>query len=258
VSLSMLHVIRILVAGAAVLYLAMCGALFVFQRSMIYHPQPRYEHQYPTIVLPTAAARVLVTTRAVDGPRAIIYFGGNGEDASIAVPIFAANFPDQAIYALHYRGYGGSSGTPSEAALFEDALMLFDQARRQHPRIGVIGRSLGSGVAVYVASRRPVEKLVLVTPYDSVEEVAVHYFPYVPVRWILRDKFESWKYAPSVNAPTLILAAERDEAIPRANTERLAPHFQPGVVTFQVVPGMSHNTPTEFSEYQRRLCDWLR
>jgi len=194
----------------------------------------------------------------MNGPRALIYLGGNGEDASMAVPVFATSFPDRAIYGLHYRGYGGSSGAPSESALFQDALTLFDEVHGTHSRIDVIGRSLGSGVAVYLASRRPVERLVLVTPYDSVEQVAAHYFPYIPVRWILRDKFESFKYASNVGAATLILAAERDDTIPRANSERLARYFRHGVATLEVVPGMDHNTPTEFPQYQRRLVDWLR
>jgi pimeloyl-ACP methyl ester carboxylesterase len=254
----MLRLISLAFAGAVVIYLAVCVALFFFQRSMIYHPQPLHDRRYPTFELPAKDARVLVTARDIDGPRAVIYFGGNGEDSSGAVTSLAALLPERAIYALHYRGYGGSSGAPSESALFQDALALLDHVQHKHARASIIGRSLGSGVAVYLASRRPVERLVLVTPYDSVEAVAEYYFPYVPVRWILRDKFESWKYAPQVSAPTLILAAERDEVIPRANTERLVGRFEPGVTVFKVVPGMHHNTPTEYDEYQRCLGDWLR
>src|SRR5581483_3606208 len=108
------------------------------------------------------------------------------------------------------RGYGGSSGKASEAALFEDGLTLFDEVQKAHPQVEVVGRSLGSGVAVYVASLRPAARLVLVTPYDSIAEIGARQFPFVPVKWLLLDRFESWKYAPQVTAPTLIIAAEHD------------------------------------------------
>jgi pimeloyl-ACP methyl ester carboxylesterase len=150
------------------------------------------------------------------------------------MPAFSVGFPDRAIYLLHYRGYGGSSGSPSEKALFADALILFDEVHAKHPDIDVVGRSLGSGIAVYVASLRQVTRLVLVTPFDSLQELAAHQYPYVPVRWLLLDKYESWRFAPHVTAPTLIIAAERDEIVPRASNELLqtpaACFSQPGQV----------------------------
>jgi pimeloyl-ACP methyl ester carboxylesterase len=150
---------------------------------------------------------------------------------------------------LHYRGYGGSSGEPSEAALFADALALFDKLRSEHQNIVVVGRSLGSGVAVYLASQRPVARLVLVTPYDSLQDLAKQQFPYLPVGWLLLDKFESWKYASKVNAPTLIIAAEHDEVIPRTSTDALYSRFHSEVVDLKVVAGTNHNTISESSEY---------
>ena len=162
-------------------------------------------------------------------------------------------FPDHAIYLLHYRGYGGSSGGPSEQALFSDALALFDEAHSKHPNIEVIGRSLGSGVAVYVASLRPAARLVLVTPFDSMQEIAALQYPYVPVRWLLLDKFESWRYAPQITAPTLILAAEHDEIVPRANTELLQSRFKSGLTSIHVLPGTGHNTISNSREYMPLL-----
>ena len=88
----------------------------------------------------------------------------------------------------------------------------------------VVGRSLGSGVAAYLASKRPVSRLVLVTPFDSVLEVAARSFWFVPVRWLLRDKFESTEYTPAITAPTTIIAAEHDVEIPRPHTEALLRH----------------------------------
>ena len=104
---------------------------------------------------------------------------------------FRAAFPDRSLFLVNYRGYGGSSGQPSEAALFADALAIFDHVRREHSEIAVMGRSLGSGVAVLVASERPVEQLVLVTAFDSLVNVAREYLRWLPVGRLLRDRYDS-------------------------------------------------------------------
>jgi pimeloyl-ACP methyl ester carboxylesterase len=236
--------------GLAILYLGLCGVLFFFQRSLIYFPRPGSGTGGPTMTtLPTAAARVVVCARPKDTRRALIYFGGNAEDVSVNLPSFSAAFPDTAIYLLHYRGYGGSSGEPSEDALFSDALTLFDEVHPKHPDVDVVGRSLGSGIAVYVASKRPVARLVLVTPYDSLEDLATRQFPYLPVKWLLLDKYESWRFAPRVSAPTLIMAADQDEIIPRASTELLLSRFTTGLASLVVLPGTGHNTISSSPEY---------
>lgn len=243
------RVLRVVLSGIAIAYLGLCGLLFVFQRSLIYFPQPGSGKRGTAIILPASDARVLVSTIPADGPRAIVYFGGNAEDVFLSIPDLSAAFPNYAIYLMHYRGYGGSSGTPSEKRLFADALTLFDEVYSKHPNVEVVGRSLGSGIAVYVASMRPVARLVLVTPYDSLTEVAAFHYPYVPVRWLLLDKYESWRFASHVTAPTSIIAAEHDEVIPRANTELLQTRFRSGLVSFTVVPGAGHNTISGSRDY---------
>jgi pimeloyl-ACP methyl ester carboxylesterase len=179
----------------------------------------------------------------------VLYFGGNAEDVSYSFETLSAAFPDHAIYLMHYRGYGGSAGSPSEAALFADALALFDRAHAEHQQIVAVGRSLGSGVAVHLASVRPVARLVLVTPYDSLLDLAAQQFPYLSVRWLLRDKYESWRYAGRVTAPTLLVAAEHDEVIPRASTQALYGRFSAGTASLKVVPGAGHNNLSERAEY---------
>ncbi len=246
----MLHKMAILVGVAAVAYVGLCALLFFYQRSMIYFPQPRsHGGDSATIALSTSGAQVLVTVRPHIGPSALVYFGGNAEDVSGSLPSLAAAFPDHAIYLLHYRGFGGSSGTPSEAGLMADAIELFDKVHAEHEQVTVIGRSLGSGIAVHLATVRPVSRLVLVTPYNSLQELASHQYPYFPVRWLLRDKFESWKYAEHVTAPTLVIAAEHDEIIPRWSTEGLYAHFREGVASMTVVANTGHNTISDSSEY---------
>jgi uncharacterized protein len=89
----------------------------------------------------------------------------------------------------------------------------------------VIGRSLGSGVAIRVASERRVERLLLVTPYDSLLKIAAGRFRYFPLTWLMLDKFESWRYAPKVTAPTQLIAAQYDEVIPLSSTEATQHHL---------------------------------
>ena len=231
-------------------YLALNVLLYFFQRSLIYFPQPRTTLPGTELMqLPTEAGPVLVTVRQRPGAQALIYFGGNAEDVSWNLPTLVEAFPTHSLYLLHYRGYGGSAGRPTEAALFADALALYERVRPLQPEITVVGRSLGSGVAVYLASQRPVRRLVLVTPYESLRELAAQMFPGFPVRWLLKDGFESWRYAAQVSAPTLLIAAERDEVIPMASTRALLTHFPAGVARLEIVPGRDHNTVSDSEAY---------
>ena len=234
----------------ALIYIVLCAFLFFTQRSMIYLPRPRTVIDGSTMLtLPVDGAEVLVTTLPQAGAKALVYFGGNAEDVAYGLPSLAAAFPDHSIYLMHYRGYGGSSGEPTEAALFSDAVALFDKVHAEHQSILVVGRSLGSGVATYLASVRPVTRLVLVTPYDSLESVASKHYSLFPVRWLMLDKFESWRYAEHVTAPTLIIAAQFDEVIPATNTKALLSHFRPELASMKVIAGTSHNSISDSADY---------
>lgn len=235
------RMLTMLITVAAVLYLAFCAFLFTVQRSLIYYPVPR-DPRAPLAQLTVADATINLTVRAATGPDALLYFGGNAEDVSANLDDFVRTFPDHALYLMHYRGYGGSTGRPSEAALHADAEALFDHVQAAHPRITVIGRSLGSGIAVRLARVRAVERLVLVTPFDSLLGVAAAAYPLVPVRWLLRDRYESWRHAPHVTAPVTLIAAERDTLIPPARAQALFARFAPGRAQLHVVRDADHNS----------------
>lgn len=231
-------------------YVGLCLLLFFTQRSLIYYPQPR-ANTSGINVLPIQVdnQRVLVSSHPHQGDQALIYFGGNAEDVSIDMPDLEDTFPGAAIYLLHYPGFGGSTGTPTEKGIVDAAFALFDRVHSLHSNVIVIGRSLGSGVAVQVAAQRPVARLILVTPYDSLADAAARQYPFLPVRLLLRDKYESWRFAPRVTAPTLILAAANDEIIPRSSTDRLRTRFHSGLVRYVVVPGVGHNTISDSPDY---------
>ena len=241
--------ILILTAIAAVLYFALCLVLFLAQRSFIYFPQPRSASANNTLILNVDGERIAVCTRPSTGADAVIYFGGNAEDVSRSVPTLVDAFPERSVYAMNYRGYGGSTGKPSETALVADALVLFDRVHADHTHVTVIGRSLGSGVAIHIASERPVERLILVTPYDSLLKVAATQFRYFPLTWLMLDKFESWRYAPKVTAPTQLIAAQNDEIISLASTEALYKHLPQSLAKLSIIPSVSHNTISESPEY---------
>jgi pimeloyl-ACP methyl ester carboxylesterase len=244
------------VTFVAIVYVALCVLLFVFQRSLIYYPQPRaLDERSATMPLSVPGAELLISLRAHDGPKAIVYFGGNGEDVAYNLPDFAAAFPGHALYLMNYRGYGGSSGKPTEKAIHQDALALFDWVHAKHPQVVVMGRSLGSGVAIRLATERPVARLVLITPYSSIVELGARQFPYFPVRWLLQDKYESWRYAPKVTVPTLLIAAEDDEIIPRASTQDLYTRFEPGLASLRIVPETGHNTISTNPLYMTALVE---
>ena len=125
--------------------------------------------------------------------------------------------------ALSYRGYAGSSGGPSERGLLWDAAATyaFTAARYSADRIVVWGFSLGSGVAIALASEQPVGKLILEAPYTSIADIAAAAFPVLPVRWLLRDQFHSDERVARVTAPLLIMHGGRDSTISIAFGERL-------------------------------------
>jgi len=249
------RLITITLCLIALAYAAVCGALFVFQRSFIYYPQPS-RVDTPLIRVPTGSddgVTVQASVREHAGTQAVVYFGGNAEDVSQDLQPLSEAFPDHALYLLHYRGFGRSGGKPTEEAIQRDALALFDLAHQKHANVIAIGRSLGTGVAVRLASQRPVSRLVLVTPYDSLQELAVRQFPYFPVRWLITDRYESWKYVPQIKAPAHLIMAEHDEVIPRASTEQLFSRFAKGSATLSVIPGVSHNTVMQHPGYLRML-----
>ncbi|GHG78338.1 alpha/beta hydrolase [Alishewanella longhuensis] len=233
-------------------YCLLCLLLYLLQRQLIYFPVAAQLPATEPLILQQANATVLVSRKARDSSQALLYFGGNAEDVSVALSEFAAAFPNHAIYLMHYRGYGGSSGSPSEQALVADALTLFDQLQSKHSDITVLGRSLGSGVAVQLAAQRKVAQLVLITPFDSLSALAQQQFPLFPVRRLLKDTYTSVAYAPAITSPTLILVAEQDEIIARTHSEALYRAFSPGVATLKSYTG-SHNSELAASQ----IAAWL-
>ncbi len=223
-------------------YVAFCAYVFATQRSMIYYPtppNPSVPAERWQVDVEGATLRNWVVRR--EGPRALLYFGGNAEDVGDSVAEFAAAIPDRTLVFVNYRGYGGSTGEPSERALVDDAVALFDLLAADHADIAVIGRSLGSGVAMQLAARRPVTSLVLVTPFDSLVSVGQAVMPWLPVSLLASDRYDSVAVARDVKARVLVLIAAADDVVPPSHARALFAAFERGVASVLEVPGYGHN-----------------
>lgn len=247
-----------LLAIAAIAYVAMCTLLYVFQRSFIYFPTPAVgSPPAEEVRVASGGESIRVWRLRGDEARALLYFGGNAEDVALNIPEFNDFFPQRAVYLVNYRGYGGSSGRPSEKALYADAEAVFDFARERHRSVAVIGRSLGSAVATHLASVRDVEKLALITPADSFTSLASELYPIFPVAVLLKDRYDSLSRASRIDRPVLFLVAEHDEIVPRDSSERLAAAIPPELVTWRVIDGTAHNSIGLSPEYGEALRSFL-
>lgn len=222
---------------ASMLWLGLTAAVAANQRRLVFNPtverevkRPRSSaHRTRPVVLRAADGTRLsgwLMTPMIPGPHpAVVYFGGRSEEVSWVVRDAGKLFPGMAVLAVNYRGYGESHGDPTELHFIEDGCMLFDWlAARSHidaRRIAVVGRSLGSGVAVQVAKQRPVHSVVLITPYDSILALAKRKFRVMPIEYMLRHRFESIKFAPALTAPTYVLRAASDDVVPHSHTDQL-------------------------------------
>ncbi len=141
----------------------------------------------------------------------ILYFGGNASDITSFFN-YTSNINAYEIISFNYRGYINSQGKPSEKNLFDDALKIYDKYAKNKDII-VVGRSLGTGVATYLASKREVKGLILITPYDSILSIAKTSYPFFPIDILLRHKFESTKYIKNLTIPVVLIQVENDKVI---------------------------------------------
>ncbi len=249
----------VLLGLVVAIYALLCAWVYASQRSMIYYPVPeRASAVGEASTLPVAGAVLKIWTVKRPGQRALIYFGGNAEDVSGSLGEFAQALPELSLYFVNYRGYGGSTGAPTEAALVADALAIFDTAHKDFGEIAVVGRSLGSGVAVQLAAARPVSKLVLVTPFDSLARVGQSAIPWLPVSLLMQDRYESTRFAPQVTCQTLLLVAAADAVIPPAHAQILLAAFAAGRARAVEMAGAGHNDIQLWPQYYREIAQFLR
>lgn len=239
-------------------YFLMGVLLYANQRSQIYFSVPALEiHDDESHEIRNLDILLKGWVLNQGNPNAIIYFGGNAENVGYNIPQFRELFSDYTVYLFNYRGYGGSEGEPTESGLYEDALYIYDEVKSNHNNISVIGRSLGSGVATYLASVRDVEKLVLITPYDSIRKIAQQIFWMYPMSLLLKDQYDSYLNVENIKADTLIMIAENDGIIPRESSDNLAAMFTENQLSVIVLKGATHNSISNHEEFPSALDEFF-
>ncbi len=233
------------------LYLGTALFLYTAQDNLLYFPSPPTTHTYQPIFIENEGWEIEVTvlTPRLSTDKALIYFGGNAESVSNNAPYFEKEFTEHAVYLVNYRGYGRSTGHPSEQGNYSDALKIFDTVRKNYPHISILGRSLGSGVATYLASKRDISRLVLITPYDSIESLAQDMFPLFPISLLLNQKYLSTQRVKDIKARCLALIAEHDEVIPFKNSIKLVNTFPKSQIISVIIKGTNHNSISDNSDY---------
>ncbi|MEA3267412.1 MAG: alpha/beta hydrolase [Candidatus Fermentibacteria bacterium] len=242
----------------AVGYIATAAYLYMNQRKFLYFPQPG--------VLATGEQQIEIRNGDITlrgwvvnpgNSNAIIYFGGNGERPEASIVDFKDLFSNHTIYFINYRGYGESDGSPTETGLYDDAMAIYDHISPDHNHIIVIGRSLGTGVATYLATERDIHRLVLVEPYDCLVNIAQATYPIFPMRLMMKDRYNSAERASRITAPTLIIKAENDQIIPGTSTDNLIARFNRDILETATIPEATHNNIQNYTQYYMLLRDFI-
>jgi hypothetical protein len=176
----------------------------------------------------------------------VLFFSGNGGNRSMRAPLAAA-LAGRGIATLlvEYRGYGGNPGRPTESGLAADARAArayLAQRRDVDPsRIVYFGESLGTGVAVRLASEQPPMALILRSPYTSLVDVGRRAYPFLPVRFLLADRFASVDRIGGITCPVLVIAGRRDSVVPAALSEQLFEAVRSPKKRLLMIDGADHN-----------------
>jgi len=222
-----------LLVAAVLGYAGLLTLMYVFQRALMYFPDPA--RTPPAAASLPEAQEVMLTTKdgekliawhvpPRDGKPIVIYLQGNAGALDLRVGRFKWLVADgTGLLALSYRGYGGSTGKPSEAGLIRDAQAAYDFTVARFPpeRIVLWGESLGTGVAVALAAEREISGLILDAPFTSAADVGAAAYPFLPVRWLMKDTFHSDERITHLNAPLLVLHGELDRIVPIIFGEKL-------------------------------------
>jgi fermentation-respiration switch protein FrsA (DUF1100 family) len=236
-------IIGAVLAAAVVLYAVLVAVLYAAQRRMLYLP-PETTRTAPAesgfaaaeeVVLDTPDAEKVIAWHVPPVGRrpVVVFFHGNGDVLARRVERFRQLTSDgTGLVALSYRGYGGSTGEPTEQGILYDAAAAYEFAiaRYDAGRIALWGFPLGTGPAVAIAALRPVGKLILEAPYTSTADIAAEHFPFIPIRLLMKDQYHSDELIGKVRAPLLVMHGERDQAIA----------FRFGELLFALAPEPKH------------------
>jgi len=266
--------LRIVVGVLIAIPLLLYPFLYFAQENLLFLQQPRnYEHfdwvrqEYPymeelKIKTPdniTLHGWLIKNRSETEPSPLLIYFGGNAEEVSGLIKK-SDLLSGWSLLLVNYRGYGLSEGSPSQKALFDDAVWLYDTLTQRADidtnNVVAFGRSLGTGVAVHLAAQRHLKGVILVSPYDSIRSVAQRVYFYVPVSLLLKHPFDSLALAPSIKVPMLVLIAEHDKIIPHSHSYTLIDAWG-GVTEQHQIPNSNHDNIVIGQGYWENITAFL-
>ncbi|BAO74884.1 hypothetical protein WPG_0654 [Winogradskyella sp. PG-2] len=240
------------------------SALYFFQEKILFLPTTleqdykyQFNYDFEELFLKTEEN---VTINAlhfkVNNPKGVIlYFHGNAGDLSrwgtITEYFSAMNYD---VLIMDYRTYGKSVGKLSEQGFYKDAQYCYDYLLKNYSedKITLYGRSLGTGIASYLASRNNTKQLILETPYYSILDVAEHRFPMLPVKQLLKYHFPTHQYLPNAKCPITIIHGTDDSVVPYSSGKKLS---ELGLINLNLVTvkGGDHNNLIEFDSYHKTI-----
>ncbi len=269
---SIFRVIKKLLILSAIIYILACLFIFFYLEKLILWPQKlsdeitalsMQKYNVEDIELKMKDGTIIrgwfVKNSNSEKSNLLIYFGGNAEELSRVIPKMS-RLSQWSVALINYRGYGMSEGTAVETTLYSDSTEIYDYfASREDVNknnIVVMGRSIGTGVATYLAANRDASAVILSTPYDSLVSVVQKRCPILPVDLILSHKYDSIGRADSIKIPLLIIAGTEDKIIPTWHSRKLKEAWG-GKVFYQEISGEDHNSIDDVDEYWNKIREFL-
>ena len=253
-----------------VIYVMIGSLLYFLQEKMLFMPTvlaKNFDYKFNTpfdeLFLTTADDAIINAIHfKTENPKSVIlYFHGNAGNLSSwgAVGEYFVEL-DYDVFIMDYRTYGKSTGKLSEAAFYKDAQFCYDYLKQHYPDSEIIlyGRSLGTGIATYLASKNKVKLLILETPYFNMVEVAKSHFPFLPINSLLRYKFPTNEFITSVTCPVVVFHGNEDEVVPFSSGKKLFEVLPKSQGTFIEIEGGSHNNLMEFEAYRNGIRKVLK
>lgn len=247
------------------LYILLLLATYSFQKQIIFRPQPlaathifkfsaNFE-EFELIAEDGHAINALYFKRKSPAKGLVLYFHGNADNlqrwGKYHEDFTARNYE---VLMIDYRGYGKTKGPLSEVAMYQDAQLAYDWARKKYPaeEIIIYGRSLGTAVASNLARKNKAQRLVLETPFNHIEKL---FCIQVPILWLpfpLNYAFPNDEHLQSIDYPVSIFQGTEDRLVPNRSTEQLRPFLKPGDQFYSVV-GATHYNLSKFEDFQKQL-----
>lgn len=251
------------------LYVMIGSVLYFFQEKILFLPtvleqdfQYNFNTSFEELFLKTEDNATInaLHFKAENAKGVVLYFHGNAGDLSrwgTITEYFVEK--DYDVLVMDYRTYGKSVGKLSEDAMYKDAQYCYDYLLKHYTedQITLYGRSLGTGIASYLASKNQPKQLILETPYFSILDVAKHRFPVLPVKQLLKYQFPTYQYLPKANCPILIIHGTEDTVVPYTSGKKLT-ELNIEELDFITVEGGGHNNLIQFEAYHKAIDNTLK